>query len=241
MLQEVIYVSNIQANLLMTNAKIDVQFSGGDTSLSKDGIVLAYGSKNHNIFTFNAIPSPEHICMATNVLTNAGANLWHQRMCHANYNTLDTMSRQQVIGGLMKQQISRKHLNICIVHLASILDYLSNILNTSHLSLNIIVSDVCGSFDTSMGGYRYFVIWLDARTYYTSNDFLKDKKCITVANSFKVYLGWLQNQKGAGVKVIRTDNGEEYMEHKFEDLCHELGIIHQTTSPYTPEHNSIAE
>ena len=103
---------------------------------------------------------------------------------------------------------------------------------TEPLSLNIedsIVSDVCGPFNTSMGGYRYFVTWIDARTCYTSIDFLKDKKCTTVANSFKVYFQWLQNQKGTGVKVIRTDNSGEYMRHEFEDLCHELGIIHQTT------------
>ena len=27
---------------------------------------------------------------------------------------------------------------------------------------------------------------------------------------------------------------------EFESLCHEHGIIHETTSPYTPEHNAVA-
>ena len=66
-LLKVIYVPNLQANLLsvrrMMNANVDVQFSGGDALLSKDSNVLAHGSKNHNIFAFNAIPSPKHICM----------------------------------------------------------------------------------------------------------------------------------------------------------------------------------
>ena len=37
------------------------------------------------------------------------------------------------------------------------------------------------------------------------------------------------------------DNRGEYMGKEFKDICSKLGIIHETTSPYTPEHNGIAE
>ena len=43
------------------------------------------------------------------------------------------------------------------------------------------------------------------------------------------------------VKRIRSDNGGEYMGKEFQDICTKSGIIHETTSPYTPEHNGIAE
>jgi len=105
----------------------------------------------------------------------------------------------------------------------------------------LIVSDLCGPFDTSIGGYKYFITWIDAKSRFACIDFLKNKECSTVTASFQHYLSWLLRQKKAEVKHIRTDNGGEYTGSDFESLCGELGIIHETTSPYTPEHNSIAE
>ena len=43
------------------------------------------------------------------------------------------------------------------------------------------------------------------------------------------------------MKKVNTDNGGEYMGQEFQDICGELGIIHETTTPYMPEHNGIAE
>ena len=37
------------------------------------------------------------------------------------------------------------------------------------------------------------------------------------------------------------DNGGEYTGKEFTHLCHELGIVYEISSPYTPEHNGIAE
>ena len=40
--------------------------------------------------------------------------------------------------------------------------------------------------------------------------------------------------------MIRNDRGGEY-ESPFAEICLENGIIHQTTVPYTPQSNGIAE
>ena len=52
---------------------------------------------------------------------------------------------------------------------------------------------------------------------------------------------WLLRQKSANVKWIRSDNTGEYTGKEFQDICAKSGIIHETTSPHTPEHNGIAE
>jgi Integrase core domain len=106
---------------------------------------------------------------------------------------------------------------------------------------DVIASDLCGPFELSVGGYRYFVTWIDLKMRYISIEFLKNKECKTITKSFKRYLAWLLRQKGANVKRVRTDNGGEYAGHEFQHLCGELGIAHETTSPYTPECNRIAE
>ena len=40
--------------------------------------------------------------------------------------------------------------------------------------------------------------------------------------------------------MIRNDRGGEY-ESPFAEICLANGIIHQTTTPYTPQSNGIAE
>ena len=107
--------------------------------------------------------------------------------------------------------------------------------------INIIASDLCGPFNTSIGGYRYFLTWIDLKTRYVSIEFIKNKECKTVTDSFKRFLAWILRQKGANVKRVRTDNRGEYMGQEFQHICGELGIIHEMMTPYTPKHNGIAE
>ena len=50
-----------------------------------------------------------------------------------------------------------------------------------------------------------------------------------------------ENQCNAQIKILRTDNGTEYTNKKFEDYLADCGIQHQKTAPYTPEQNGVAE
>ncbi|TPX43993.1 hypothetical protein SeLEV6574_g04777 [Synchytrium endobioticum] len=50
-----------------------------------------------------------------------------------------------------------------------------------------------------------------------------------------------KNQYGQGIKIIRTDNGGEYINSKFKEYTDNEGIVHQKTTPYTPSQNGIAE
>ena len=59
---------------------------------------------------------------------------------------------------------------------------------------------------------------------------------ITHAKVFAVGVG----SRGKKIKVLRSDRGGEY-EFPFEQICYENGIIHQTTAPYSPQSNGVAE
>jgi transposase InsO family protein len=43
------------------------------------------------------------------------------------------------------------------------------------------------------------------------------------------------------VKHLRTGGGGKYTSNDFEELCKNHGIILEVTSPYTPQHNGLAE
>lgn len=50
-----------------------------------------------------------------------------------------------------------------------------------------------------------------------------------------------KTQTGNRVKSLRTDNGTEFVNLDMEKLLSKLGIIHETTIPYTPEENGSVE
>ncbi|KAK4397926.1 hypothetical protein Sango_1268100 [Sesamum angolense] len=58
--------------------------------------------------------------------------------------------------------------------------------------------------------------------------------------AFKLYKNEVENQLSKTIKAIRSDRGGEYGT-PFEEFCSEFGIIHQTTAPYSPQSNDIAE
>ncbi|CAI7925980.1 unnamed protein product, partial [Closterium sp. NIES-53] len=50
-----------------------------------------------------------------------------------------------------------------------------------------------------------------------------------------------QRESGHKVKVIRTDNGGEFIGADFESVLKKKGIQHQLTVPYNPQQNGVAE
>ncbi|WKA11188.1 hypothetical protein VitviT2T_028713 [Vitis vinifera] len=51
----------------------------------------------------------------------------------------------------------------------------------------------------------------------------------------------VETQSGQNVKVLRTDNGGEYISKEFNVFCQEAGIVHQLTTPYSPQRNGVSE
>ena len=58
--------------------------------------------------------------------------------------------------------------------------------------------------------------------------------------TFRQYKTEVENQLDKKIKMIISDRGREY-ESPFSEICLENEIIHQTTAPYTPQSNGIAE
>ena len=59
-------------------------------------------------------------------------------------------------------------------------------------------------------------------------------------DEFRQYKIEVKNQLDKNIKMIRSNIGGEY-KSLFAEICLENGIIHQTTAPYTPQSNVIAE
>ncbi len=64
---------------------------------------------------------------------------------------------------------------------------------------------------------------------------LKDKRV-----EFKQYKALLENEIGHKIKVLRSDNGGEFVSKKFDAFLAECGI-QQTSAPYSPQQNNVVE
>lgn len=62
-----------------------------------------------------------------------------------------------------------------------------------------------------------------------------------VFDVFNEFKKMAENQINKKIKAIRSDNGTEYVNKKFKEICRENGIIHEKTIPYTPQQNGVAE
>ena len=51
----------------------------------------------------------------------------------------------------------------------------------------------------------------------------------------------MEKQSELKIKVFRSDNGGEFMSNKFDDFLKKEGIARQTSTPYTPQENGVAE
>lgn len=107
--------------------------------------------------------------------------------------------------------------------------------------LDYIHSDLWGSPNVplSLGKCQYFISFIDDYSRKTWIYFLRKKD-----EAFASFLEWkkmAENQSGRKIKTLRTDNGLEFCNMEFNNLCKEEGIVRHKTCAYTPQQNGVAE
>eukprot|EP00253_Pinus_taeda_P029619 PITA_29619 len=59
--------------------------------------------------------------------------------------------------------------------------------------------------------------------------------------TFRNFHKWIENDAQPHIGSIHTDNGKEYTSNEFENYLCQHEIKHQTTTPYNPQQNGVAE
>ena len=105
--------------------------------------------------------------------------------------------------------------------------------------LDLIHSDICDlKLIQTRGGNKYFITLVDDSTKYYYVYLLKTKA--EAIEKFVLYKNEVENQLNKKIKVLRSDRGGEH-ESPFVEFCAQHGIIHETTTPYSPQTNEVAE
>jgi transposase InsO family protein len=88
-------------------------------------------------------------------------------------------------------------------------------------------------------GERYWVTVVDESSHQVASLPVKSKDCIPKA--VIDLLRFWQTQRGTVVKCVRTDRGSEFLNQQFKEFCAQQGTKMESSAPYTPQQNGVAE
>ncbi|KAL0641881.1 hypothetical protein Bca4012_102535 [Brassica carinata] len=167
-------------------------------------------------------------CLLSSVLSRGAS--WHSRLGHPHVRALSLM----LPGVLFKNNdceacILGKHCKTVFKRSTTIYDK----------CFDLIHSDVWTAPCLSRDNYKYFVTFIDEKSKYTWITLIKTKD--RVLDAFKNFQSYVSNQYNAKIKIFRSDNGGEYTGSAFKNHLAQHGILHQTSCPYTPQQNGVAE
>lgn len=239
--RDILYVPELSTNLLsvsqLTNKGCHVIFNDTGCEIRNKQMELVSTARltNNNMYKLNIFDGNAFITSSE----TQNIDLWHRRMGHLNYNDV---SRLPLCTQDVKISNTSESNNNCIPCLQGKQAKFPfhNVGTRANIPLELIHSDLCGPMETtSMGGARYFITFIDDYSRKVNVYFLKNKT--NIKEVFEIYKNEMENQFGKKIKILRTDNGLEYLNNTFKKYLLGFGIIHQTTASYTPEQNGLAE
>lgn len=241
-LSDVLYVPDLKRNLFSVGALSNKMFSFhcyGQYCEVRDsnGTLSAIGSRLGNLFCMNfKVKMP--VC---NIAQDISLKLWHERLGHINIQTIKNTEKSAAVEGLQTAKLNSDFVcETCILAKQNCRPHVARKLQKSFKPGEKIHSDVCGPTDVkSPNGTRYFLLFKDECSEFRTIYFLKEKT--DVFTKFQEFEALVYRQTGNKIKVLRSDNGTEYLSNRFQNFLKEKGIIHEKSSPYIHQQNGCAE
>ncbi|GJY28535.1 zinc finger, CCHC-type containing protein [Tanacetum coccineum] len=186
----------------------------------------------------NKLDNDDYVCrglilkafMSTSKLNDS--TLWHARLGHVHFKRMQDMSKNGLISAF---DMDTEKCKTCMLNKITKKPF-QNVKRETKV-LELIYSDLCDLHATpSLKNKKYFVTFIDdaSRFCYVYLLQLKDE----ALDKFKVFKTKVELQQGSQIKRFRTDRRGEYIDTLY---FQSIGIIHETTAPYTPQQNGISK
>nr|GFB97737.1 putative ribonuclease H-like domain-containing protein [Tanacetum cinerariifolium] len=167
--------------------------------------------------------------------------LWHQRLSHLNFDTINHLARNDLVAGLSKFKYQKEHLcPSCEQGKSKRASHPLKPVPNSRQRLHLLHMDLCGPMRiASINGKRYILVIVDDYSRYTWVHFLrsKDEAPTVIITFLKRIMVLLQSP----VIIIRTDNGTEFKNQVLKVYFDSVGITRQMSSVRTPQQNGVME
>ncbi|GJU07744.1 retrovirus-related pol polyprotein from transposon TNT 1-94 [Tanacetum coccineum] len=215
-IKRVYYVEGLNHNLFSVgqfcDADLEVAF-WKSTCYIRDlkGNDLLTGSRGINLYsiTLQDTSTTNPICLMAKA-SSSQAWLWHRRLSHLNFDTINLLLKYDIVTGLPKLKFVRDHL---------------------------CSSCELGKAKQTFNGNNYVLVIVDDYSRYTWTHFLRSKD--ETPEVLIGFLKLVQRGLNAQVRTVRTDKGIEFLNKTLHAYFAQEGIEHQTSIARTPEQNSI--
>lgn len=237
-----LYVPDLDSNLLSVKKLTEdgnvVKFEEDRCVISKNNILQATGKIRGDLYELN---SKEIVNVIRQDKHQDCIHVWHRRMGHRNFDAVKKLAQDKLADGIVINKCEQlMKCTSCIKGKMTKKQFPKVSTSLSKEVLDLIHSDVCGPMKTvTPSKKKYFLTFIDDYSRYTCIYLLHSKS--EVSEKFREYVAYVSNKFGRKPKVLRSDNGTEYTNEEMQNILKVNGIQFQTTVPYNPEQNGVAE
>nr|GFB05244.1 retrovirus-related Pol polyprotein from transposon TNT 1-94 [Tanacetum cinerariifolium] len=246
-INKVYYVKGLNHNLFSIgqffDADLEVAFRKSTCYIrdlkGNDLLTGSYGTDLYSI-TLQDTSSPYPICLMAKA-TSSQAWLWHRRLSHLNFDTINLLSKNDIVIGLPKLKFIKDHLcSSCELGKAKRKTFQKKTTPSSKSRLQLLHMDLCGPMQVeSINGKKYVLVIIDDYSRYTWTRFLrsKDKTPEVLIDFFRL----VQRGLHAQVRIVQTDKGTEFLNKTLHAFFAAEGIKHQTLVARTPNKTALSK
>nr|GEV73594.1 Gag-Pol polyprotein [Tanacetum cinerariifolium] len=179
---------------------------------NEDGVDFLTGDRSSNLYTIalNEVASNSLTCLLAKV-SSSQSWLWHQRLLHLNFATINNLMKTNLVEGLPKMKFEKDHLcSACEQEKIHREHHKSKTAFASNKPLYLLHMDLCGPMlIKSINGKLYVLVVVDDFLWYTWH--------------------------------VRTDNGTEFKNKTLAKFFAKVGITQQFSAARTPQQNGVVE
>ncbi|KAL2232792.1 UNVERIFIED_CONTAM: Retrovirus-related Pol polyprotein from transposon TNT 1-94 [Sesamum indicum] len=225
-----------EINMVREEDGLEGRWGKGIMKIMKGSLVVFKAIQKRNLY----ICTVTYDNFAASVSENYKTTLWHKRLGHISMKGLDFLRKHGILNDKLEKLdfcdecVMGKHHRVHFSVSPSPNPSMSTcILDYAH-------ADVWGPSNVpTHGGNRYFLSIIDNYSRKVFVFLMKYKS--EVFDKFEKWKTLVENQTSKKLKSLRTDNGLEFCNKQFSEMCDKYGIRRHKTNPYTPQQNGVAE
>ncbi|GJZ79344.1 retrovirus-related pol polyprotein from transposon TNT 1-94 [Tanacetum coccineum] len=246
-ISRVYYVEGLRHNLFSVSqfyySDLEVAFRKHICFVCKlDGVDLLMGSQGNNLYTLSiGDMMKSSLIFLLSKASKTKSWLWHRRLSHLNFGTINQLAKQGLVRGLPKLKFEKDHLcSACSLGKSKKQSHKPKSEDTNQEKLYLLHMDLYGPMRVeSINGKKYILVIVDDYSWFTWVKFVRSKD---EAPEFIIkFLKMIQVCLNATVRNIRTDNGTEFINQTLCSYYEDVGIFHETSVARTPQQNGVVE